>query len=72
MRGPRSVAEEMEPTDRASVCLRYDKSTIDQTLTTYFQSPKSFTGENMVEISCHGSNAVIKKITKELIKKGFH
>ena len=48
-----------------------NNSRIDQTLTTYFKSPKSFTGEDMVEISCHGSYAVIKKISKELIKKGL-
>ncbi|SVE51700.1 uncharacterized protein METZ01_LOCUS504554, partial [marine metagenome] len=32
---------------------------IDQTITTYYKAPKSFTGEDMVEISMHGSNAVI-------------
>ncbi len=42
---------------------------IDQTLTTFFQSPKSYTGEDMVEISCHGSISVINKITKTLLKK---
>jgi len=34
---------------------------IDQTITTYFKSPKSYTGEDMVEISLHGGSAVIKK-----------
>ena len=34
---------------------------IDQTMTTYYKAPKSFTGEDMVEISMHGGNAVIKK-----------
>ena len=45
------------------------KSTVDQTLTTFFESPKSYTGEDMVEISCHGSISVINKITKTLLKK---
>ena len=40
--------------------------TIDQTITTIFKEPKSYTGENMVEISAHGGNAVIKKIFEEL------
>ena len=39
---------------------------IDETITTFFKSPKSFTGEDMVEISTHGSGAVIKKIIKTL------
>ena len=45
------------------------KSIVDQTITTFFKSPKSYTGEDMVEISCHGSISVINKITKTLLKK---
>ncbi len=45
------------------------KNIVDQTLTTFFNSPKSYTGEDMVEISCHGSISVINKITKTLLKK---
>ena len=32
----------------------------------YFKSPKSFTGQEMVEIYCHGSAAIISKISKTL------
>jgi len=39
---------------------------IDQTITTVYKKPRSFTGEDMVEISFHGSNAVIKKFFTEL------
>ena len=42
---------------------------IDQTITTFFKAPKSFTGEDMVEISFHGGPAVIKKIINMLSKK---
>ena len=45
------------------------KNIVDQTLTTFFKSPKSYTGEDMAEISCHGSISVINKITKTLLKK---
>ena len=31
-----------------------NKTKIDQTLTTYFKSPKSFTGEDVVELHVHG------------------
>ncbi len=44
---------------------------IDQTITTFFKSPKSYTGEDMVEISCHGSISVINKITKTILKKNI-
>ena len=39
---------------------------IDQTITTYFKAPKSYTGEDMVEISIHGGGAVIKKVLNAL------
>lgn len=35
---------------------------IDEVLLIYFQSPHSFTGEDIIEIHCHGSKAVIKRI----------
>ena len=35
---------------------------IDQTITTFYKSPKSFTGEDVVEIATHGGKAVIKTI----------
>ena len=41
---------------------------IDQTITTFFKAPKSYTGEDIVEISIHGSNAVVKKIINTLSK----
>ncbi len=47
------------------------KKAIDQTITTFFNSPNSYTGENMVEISCHGSIAIINKVTETLLKKGI-
>ena len=42
------------------------KEIIDQTITTFYKSPKSYTGEDMVEISAHGGFAVIKKLLEEL------
>ena len=32
---------------------------VDHTITTFFKGPKSFTGEDMVEIAIQGSNEVI-------------
>ena len=47
-----------------------DGTTIDQTITTFYKSPKSFTGEDMVEITMHGGNAVIKKFFETFSKSG--
>ena len=48
-----------------------DGTIIDQTITTYFKGPKSFTGEDMVEIAIHGGGAVIKKMYKILVSKNM-
>ena len=47
-----------------------NKETIDETLTTFFKAPKSYTGENLIEISAHGGNAVVKKIFETLNNEG--
>ena len=35
---------------------------IDQAIVTYFKAPHSFTGEDVVEISCHGSPVVLRQV----------
>ena len=44
---------------------------IDEVLVSVFRGPKSFTGEDMAEISCHGGIAVVTEIFKLLLKIGF-
>ena len=39
-----------------------DNEVMDQALITFFKSPHSFTGEDMVEISCHGSPVTVRKL----------
>lgn len=36
--------------------------TLDEAIVTYFRSPRSFTGEDVVEISCHGSPVVLRQV----------
>jgi len=43
---------------------------IDEVLVSLFIAPKSYTKENVVEISCHGSNYIIQQIISLLIRKG--
>lgn len=42
--------------------LRYNNELIDKALLLYFNAPDSFTGEDVVEIHCHGSRAVIHQL----------
>ena len=43
---------------------------IDEALITVFRAPHSYTGENSVEISCHGSSYIINKVLELLIQQG--
>ncbi len=43
---------------------------IDEVLLTYFKAPKSYTGEDVIEISCHGSEYVQSAIIQLLIENG--
>jgi tRNA modification GTPase len=43
---------------------------IDEVLVTLFKGPNSFTKEDSVEISCHGSPVIVKEIIKTLLKNG--
>lgn len=43
---------------------------IDEVVVSLYVGPKSYTKENVVEISCHGSNYIIQQIIGLLIRKG--
>ena len=44
--------------------------TIDEVVISLFKAPKSYTGENIVEISCHGSRYILNSILELLIQQG--
>lgn len=46
-------------------------SSIDQVLVSVFRGPRSFTGEDMVEISCHGGPGMVTEIFRLLTNHGF-
>lgn len=47
-----------------------DQEIIDEVLVSVFKGPNTFTGEDIIEISCHGSQYIQQKILHVLIKKG--
>ena len=42
----------------------------DQVLVSIFKNPNSYTGENVIEISCHGSTFIQQQIIQLLLRKG--
>ncbi|HLV38463.1 tRNA uridine-5-carboxymethylaminomethyl(34) synthesis GTPase MnmE [Xanthomarina sp.] len=46
------------------------KRTIDEVLVSVFKNPKSYTGEDVVEISCHGSIYIQQEILQLFLRNG--
>ncbi|WP_418264900.1 tRNA uridine-5-carboxymethylaminomethyl(34) synthesis GTPase MnmE [Flavobacterium faecale] len=47
-----------------------ENKTLDEVLVSIFKGPNSYTGENTIEISCHGSSYIQQQIIQLLLRKG--
>lgn len=47
-----------------------DGQVLDDVVVVYFAGPKSFTGEDSLEVSCHGNPFIAQKIVGDLIARG--
>lgn len=50
--------------------IREGEMIIDEVLVSLFKAPASYTREDTIEISCHGSDYIIQKILKLIIREG--
>jgi len=50
--------------------IKEDNNAIDEVVVSLFKNPKSYTGEDVVEISCHGSPYVQQQVVQACIRKG--
>lgn len=50
--------------------LHVDNKVLDEVVVTLFKSPRSYTGEDVVEISCHGSPFVQRQIVDTIVRFG--
>jgi tRNA modification GTPase len=67
-----SGVDALEPRHATLITLRRPKDgdDLDQVLLTCFNAPHSLTGEDVVEISCHGSPAVVRSIIDTTLELG--
>lgn len=49
--------------------IKDNEEIVDEVMITYYKGPKSFTAEDMVEISCHGNLYIVQKIIELLVSK---
>src|SRR5690606_31910280 len=50
--------------------IRDEGKVLDEVLVSLFKAPSSYTKENVVEISCHGSDYIVQQIVKLMLKQG--
>ena len=61
----------LQPNQSVYTTWSFNGLLVDDIILLYFQSPKSFTGEDIIEINCHGNPVIIEQISKSLLSKGF-
>ena len=52
------------------ICLPGTEETLDEALVTFFNAPESVTGEDVIEISCHGSPVIVREILDLTVSLG--
>jgi len=66
----KNLAEQDTHTIHLGTIRDENNQVIDEVLVSIFIAPKSYTKENVAEISCHGSNYIIQKLIQLFIKNG--
>lgn len=66
----KSLAERKPYTLTFGHILSPEGEVIDEVLVSLFRAPHSYTGEDSVEISCHGSSYILQQVMQLLIKNG--
>jgi len=61
---------EAQPTHTVHFGIIGTDKPIDEVLVTVFKEPNSFTKENSIEISCHGSPVIVREIIKLFLQHG--
>ncbi|MBO5466948.1 MAG: tRNA uridine-5-carboxymethylaminomethyl(34) synthesis GTPase MnmE [Prevotella sp.] len=69
-RGKAKLSETTPNSIRYGEIVDADGTIVDDVLISVFKSPNSYTGENSIEISCHGSMYITKSIIKLLVDNG--
>ena len=63
-------SSEIKPNNIVFGKIYKDEKVLDSVLVSYFKNPKSYTGEDVCEINCHGGNQITKQVLELVIDKG--
>ena len=62
--------ERLEPRLAVFGSIISEEAVVDDVVAVYYRAPRSFTGEDMAEVSCHGNPIIVKKILDLFIRQG--
>ena len=65
----KNLTEEPSHTVHAGV-IKDNEAILDQVVVLLFKNPRSYTGEDVVEISCHGSPYIHQRVIEACVRKG--
>ncbi len=60
----------LKPRSPVPVKLHHNQSTLDEVVVTSWPNPKSYTGEDLIEISCHGNPLIVESILQAVCSLG--
>ncbi len=62
--------DDWQPRRATLVALRDGKGAIDESVALFFEGPHSFTGNDLAELSLHGSPVVVQRVLDEVMRRG--
>jgi tRNA modification GTPase len=68
--GGKDLTEQKSHTLHFGTIIGEGGKVLDEVLVSVFKAPNSYTGENIAEVSCHGSPFILQKIIELFIEKG--
>ena len=62
--------EKLKPNVITYGFIKYENEIYDEVLVSFMKAPKSYTGEDVIEINCHGGKLITNKILNLILKLG--
>ena len=64
------TGQTLVPRNPLPLRLQLENQDLDETVVTFWPNPKSYTGEDLVEISCHGNPLIVETLLQTICKLG--
>jgi len=64
------TGQTLVPRNPLPLRLKLENQDLDETVVTFWPNPKSYTGEDLVEVSCHGNPLIVETLLQAICKLG--